>query len=73
LLGSLIGFLEGDGRRVDSDPVQDSETPAADVPEEEPVAEQKVDEKRENDIFASFKNMFGGQEAVFIDDLCNGN
>jgi uncharacterized protein YbjT (DUF2867 family) len=69
LLGSLIGFLEGDGRRVDSDPVQDSETPAADVPEEEPVAEQKVDEKKENDIFASFKNMFGGQEAVFIDDL----
>lgn len=69
MLESLVGFLEGDARRTGPQPGSES----TNVPVEQTVpspAEQKVDNNsKENAFLGSLKNIFGGQEAVYIDDL----
>lgn len=72
MFGSLIGFLEGDGRRIGSQPEQEvpSAPPADEIlVDDTSTTEPEVTVKQENDIFGSLKSLFGGQEAVFIDDL----
>lgn len=76
MLGGFVGFLGGDSRKVGVTPnkVAEKEEP---VIVEEPVPQassEKIStptvEKEENaGIFGSLKNMFGGQEAVYIDEI----
>ena len=73
MLGSLVGFLEGDGRRTMSQPEPQQE--ALPEPEDRDIVSEEVSsniqdlEKKKDDFFGSLKNMFVGQEAVYIDDL----
>lgn len=75
IIGSLMGFLEGDGRRgvikPKSSPKKEEIKDTPPTEEASPVKENGVNTTGDEDggIFGSLKSMFRGQETAFIDEL----